>query len=256
MGRASGITLRQMNSFAGKHLLALVRGGDYAHAGEEEAIELAFSVVPKHPRQSILDVGCGRGGTIAFLRRNGWGQIAAGIDRDGDSIEYARANYPGIQFEACDVLEVSRALARRFDVIYMLNAFYAFDAQREALAALRQVAQAGARLVIFDYSDLGGLARDPLVVNAGKIVPHPIEMSRIPDDLAVAGWKLDSAEEVNEQYRRWYGDLISRIERKRAEIVALGGEDAFAYMIAVYGGMFRKIEGGLLGGVLLNAFAV
>jgi SAM-dependent methyltransferase len=154
------------------------------------------------------------------------------------------------------VLEVSRAIARRFDIIYMLNAFYAFDAQREALAALRQVAQAGARLIIFDYSDRGGLARDPLVVNAGKIVPHPIEMSRIPDDLAAAEWKLDSAEELNEQYRRWYGDLLSRIERKRAEIVALGGEDAFAYMIAVYGGMLRKIEGGLLGGVLLSALAV
>jgi len=57
-----------MNSFAGKRLLALVRGGDYAHAGEEEAIELAFRAVPKAPQKSILDVGCGRGGTIAFLR--------------------------------------------------------------------------------------------------------------------------------------------------------------------------------------------
>jgi hypothetical protein len=84
-------------------------------------------------------------------------------------------------------------LARRFDVIYMLNAFYAFDAQCEALAALRQVAEGGGRLIIFDYLDRGGLAKDPLLVNAGKIVPHPIEMSRIPDDLGAAGWKLDSA---------------------------------------------------------------
>ena len=256
MGQAPVITLRQMNSFAGKRLLALVRGGDYAHAGEEEAIELAFSAVPQRPQQSILDVGCGRGGTIAFLRRNGWGQIAVGIDREGDSIEYARANYPGIQFEACDVLEVPRVLGRRFDIIYMLNAFYAFEAQPEALAALRQVAEAGARLVIFDYLDRGGLAENPLVVNAGKIVPHPIEMSRIPDDLAAAGWKLDSATEENERYRRWYVELVARIERKRAEIVKLGGEGAVAYMLAVYGGMLRKIEGGLLGGVLLNAFAV
>ena len=56
--------------------------------------------------------------------------------------------------------------------------------------------------------------------------------------------------------RRWYGDLLVRIERKRAEIVALGGEDGFAYMLAVYGGMLGKIEGGLLSGVLLNAFAI
>ena len=57
------------------------------------------------------------------------------------------------------------------------------------------------------------------------------------------------------RYQRWYADLVARIERKRAEIVALGGEDAFTYMLAVYGGMLRKVKGGLLGGVLLSAFA-
>jgi len=89
-------------------------------------------------------------------------------------------------------------LTRPFDIIYMLNTFDAFDAQGDALAARRQVVQAGARLIIFDYLDRDRLAKDPLVVNVGKIVPHPIEMSRIPDDLAAAGWKLDSAKEVND----------------------------------------------------------
>ena len=49
MDRAPGITLCQMNSFAGQRLLALVREGDYAHAGEEEAIELAFSAILNVP---------------------------------------------------------------------------------------------------------------------------------------------------------------------------------------------------------------
>ena len=61
---------------------------------------------------------------------------------------------------------------------------------------------------------------------------------------------------MNGRYRRWYADLVARIERKRAEIVALRGEDGFAHMLAVYGGMLRKIKSGRLGGVLLNAFAV
>lgn len=247
--------LRQMNSFDGKRLLALVRGGDYAHAGEEEAIEQAFRDVPKRGDLSILDVGCGRGGTADFLRRSGWGGTIAGIDRERDSIEYARAHYPEIQFEACDVLDVPRVLTRRFDLIYMLNAFYAFDAQRDALAAVRKVAAAGARLVIFDYLDRGGFAANPLVLNDSSIVPHAIDMSRTPEDLAAAGWKLESAEELNDEYRRWYADLVNRIERKRDEIIALGGDNAFAYMMSVYGGMLEKIERGLLGGVLLNASA-
>jgi hypothetical protein len=35
-----------MNSFEGKRILALIRDGDYAHAGEEEAIERSFRSIP------------------------------------------------------------------------------------------------------------------------------------------------------------------------------------------------------------------
>jgi hypothetical protein len=54
-----------MNSFLGKQVLSLVRDGDFAHAGEREAIELAMGSVPKDAGQHVLDAGCGRGGTAA-----------------------------------------------------------------------------------------------------------------------------------------------------------------------------------------------
>ena len=57
-----------MNSFQGRQILALVRDGDFAHAGEEEAIERALQEVPKDPNQQILDAGCGRGGTAAYMQ--------------------------------------------------------------------------------------------------------------------------------------------------------------------------------------------
>ena len=79
-----------MNSFEGKRILALIRDGDYAHAGEDEAIERSFRSIPKDPGNWMLDVGCGRGGSADYLRRNGWGHVE-GIDRDAESIEYARA---------------------------------------------------------------------------------------------------------------------------------------------------------------------
>ena len=122
-----------MNSFEGKRILALVRDGDYAHPGEEEAIERAFRGVAKSPHNWILDVGCGRGGSAEYLRRHGWGNLA-GIDRDVDSIEYAKATYPSVEFHTCDVLEVPATVKHEFDVIYMLSAFYAFVDQRAALA--------------------------------------------------------------------------------------------------------------------------
>ena len=56
-----------MNSFEGKRILALIREGDYAHAGEEEAIERAFRSIPKNRENWVLDVGCGRGGSAGVM---------------------------------------------------------------------------------------------------------------------------------------------------------------------------------------------
>src|SRR5262245_53766859 len=114
-----------MNSFAGKELLSLIRDGDYAHAGEEEAIELAMRRYPKRASRLILDVGCGRGGTAQYVHDHGWGRVV-GIDRELDSILRARQVYPGVEFHACDVLDAADVLNRRFDLIYLFNSFYAF----------------------------------------------------------------------------------------------------------------------------------
>ena len=104
-----------MNSFEGKRILALIRDGDYAHAGEEEAIERALRSIPKNPRNWILDVGCGRGGSAEYLRRHGWGNLV-GIDRENDSIEYAKAIYPDVEFHTCDVLDVPATVLWWFGV--------------------------------------------------------------------------------------------------------------------------------------------
>lgn len=129
-----------MNSFVGKRLLALVREADYAHAGEEEAIERVFADLPKCADRRLLDVGCGLGGTADYLRREGWGRVV-GLDRDGDSLGHARARYPEVEFVEGDVGEAPRLLPRTFGQIYLFNVFYALEAQREALAALRAVAE-------------------------------------------------------------------------------------------------------------------
>jgi ubiquinone/menaquinone biosynthesis C-methylase UbiE len=185
-----------MNSFEGKRILALIREGDYAHAGEEEAIERALRTISKNSGQSLLDVGCGRGGSAEYLRNRGWGHVD-GIDRDAESIEYAHATYPEIGFHVCDVLDVPRTVTRTFDVIYMLNAFYAFDRQREALVELRKVAKPAAQLVIFDYT-VGPNAGD----TPNPMMPHAIRLPEIAAMLRDAGWEPGAIEDLSADYAR------------------------------------------------------
>jgi ubiquinone/menaquinone biosynthesis C-methylase UbiE len=238
-----------MNSFEGKRILALIRDGDYAHAGEEEAIERSFRSIPKNGDSWMLDVGCGRGGSADYLRRRGWGHVE-GIDRDADSIEYARATYPDAAFHVCDVLDVPRTVAREFDLIYMLNAFYAFDNQRDALAGLRKVAKQGAQLVVFDYTVGPKSAGIP-----NPMMPHAIRLSEIAPMLGDAGWKAGTVEDLSADYIRWYTDFVRRIQLKRAAIEKIGGPDWYNFVFSMYSGLRGVIANGGIGGAILHARA-
>jgi len=238
-----------MNSFEGKRILALIRDGDYAHAGEEEAIERSFRSIPKDRERWMLDVGCGRGGTADYLRRNRWGRVE-GIDRDAESIDYARANYPEVGFHVCDVLDVPRTVTRTFDVIYMLNAFYAFDRQRDALAGLRKVAQPGAQLAIFDYTvgEKSSGAPNPMM-------PHAMRLPEIPAMLRDAGWEPGAITDLSAEYVRWYAEFVQRIQLKRGEIEKIGGGDWYDFVFSMYSGLHGAIAGGVVGGALVQARA-
>jgi SAM-dependent methyltransferase len=240
-----------MNSFEGKRILALIREGDYAHAGEEEAIERAFGSIPRSADRWLLDVGCGRGGSADYLRRHGWGQVE-GIDRDSDSLEYARATYPAVGFHVCDVLDVPRVVARDFDIIYMFNAFYAFAEQRDALAALRRAARPDAQLLIFDYT-VGENAKD--TVATLDLIPHAIRLSEIGATLGEAGWKPGAVEDLNAEYERWYATFVERIRLKQGEIENIGGAEWYQFVLSMYSGLHGVIADGGLGGAIVHAHA-
>jgi ubiquinone/menaquinone biosynthesis C-methylase UbiE len=240
-----------MNSFEGKRILALIRDGDYAHAGEEEAIERALRSVSKNSRSWMLDVGCGRGGSAEYLRRHGWGNLA-GIDRDTDSIAYAKASYPDVEFHTCDVLDVPATVTREFDVVYMLNAFYAFADQRAALAALRKVAKTSARLVIFDYA----ISKSAdLSVDGQVFIPHPIQLSGIGDLIRESGWEPGAVEDLSANYTRWYAAFVERIRRKQIEIEKIGGGEWYRFVLSMYSGLHDVIASGKLGGAIVHAIA-
>ena len=57
-----------LRKITGKKLLSFLRDGDFAHAGETEAINLLMGQFRKKRIQYILDVGCGLGGTAHYLQ--------------------------------------------------------------------------------------------------------------------------------------------------------------------------------------------
>lgn len=242
----------QMNSFTGKQFLSLIRDSDYAHAGEEEAVELAMRNYPARADQVLLDVGCGRGGTAKYLRDKGWGRVV-GIDIEPDSIARARRIYSGIEFHACDVADASSVLSRGFDLICHFNSFYAFPDQPRALAALAHVARDSGRLMIFDYTDRGDYDDTPLECDGEAFLPHPVKISAIDGMLRQAGWALTAVEDLTDKYQQWYAALLARIDRKRTALIEAAGDEGFAFIRKQYAGLLAAIENGSLGGAIIHA---
>lgn len=244
----------RMNSFQGKQILALIRGGDYAHPGEATAIELVFAGIPKNSDQKLLDVGCGRGGTANYLQTQAWGKVT-GLDIDADCIAYAQAEYPACGFHCGDVVDAAEILADWFDLIYLFNSFYAFPNPAQALNALRQVAHSQTRLIIFDYTRKGNTQLNQPTNGTAPFIPNPIDLEHFPKTLADSGWQLTHIQDLSEQYVAWYQAFLQRAEDQQQAIIELAGVGAWEMVMLVYQALLTELQAGRLGGALILAQA-
>jgi SAM-dependent methyltransferase len=240
----------QFNSPTGKAILSLVRQGDYAHPGEEAAIDLLFADIPKNLDRRVLDLGCGRGGTAAYVQRHGWGRVT-GVDIDGETLGYAQERYRGVQFLAADVATIANDWRNEFELLYLFNSFYAFPDQRQALTQMFQVARPGATLAIFDYTDRLGRFRE--FASQDNAFWQPINPTSFAAELQRAGWELMRLDDLTTLYVRWYQDLCARIKKHRREIERDFGSNWYDFALATYSELLGLLEKGVLGGAIVWA---
>jgi len=147
-------------------LLSRLRGGDYAHAGDREAIDIVLekilSLEPALKSKAVLDVGCGCGGTAQYLYKAGFSHVK-GIDLDLAAISYAQRTYPALSFTAADALMIDKIYQPSyFSFIYMFNALYAFQDKLSLLTQLSTIAKSDCLLAIFDYTEKKSSPNSPL----------------------------------------------------------------------------------------------
>jgi phosphoethanolamine N-methyltransferase len=241
------------NQLKFKKILALVRGHDYAHPGETEAIDLVFSKLSKKADQLLLDVGCGLGGTAQYIAARRWGKVI-GCDIDGATIKYAKEHYSQCEFYECDVLKISSIINRKVDIIYAFNSFYAFADQLAALQELRKVAHENTVLAIFDYAVDSALEGKLLLGKYGTVRGY-IDLKYLAGQLEHAGWELKQIRNLDNEYDRWYDAFIHKVIAKKAEIIAAADEDTYDFAYNGYQEILDNIRKGILHGVVVYAEA-
>lgn len=184
--------------------LAKLRGGDYAHAGETEAIDLvineALKLDPAIKKGTALDLGCGLGGTAEYLRKKGFEKIW-GVDIDEKALSHAKKSYPLVHFIRSDAQEIESLFDPHFfSFITLFNVLYAIEDKQKLLKTLASISQEGALLAIFDYvenekveiKDLAGVSMRPLKLSQMKVPP----------------WQILKLIDLTESFIRWYAPLL------------------------------------------------
>ncbi len=196
-------------------LLAELRHGDYAHAGDEEAIDLVIQKLltlnPQIKAGPTLDVGSGFGGTLHYLVQKGFKKVQ-GIDRDASAVAYAKQRYPKISFHTLDALKVDTLFKKpTFSLLTLFNVIYAIPDKATLLSQLYKISKPGAVLMLFDYSLPASEKAVVIYDLAGKPM-YPIFEATIAQDLETAGWTVISTEDWSDRFIGWYADLLEKIE--------------------------------------------
>jgi SAM-dependent methyltransferase len=240
-----------MNSAQGKAILALARGGDFAHPGEEVAVEQVAALLPDAAERRILDVGCGRGGTANWFYSRGWGKLV-GVDIDGESIQYAQRQYPEIEFFQRDVALLGDLSDEPFDVAYLFNSYYAFPDQPASLRSIRSACRSGAVLLLYDYAQQ---TRAALPTKLGSEIGKPIALDNIGRDLADSAWRMEDIQDWTDRYVAAYDHLLTRFDECRPRILEISGEGWYDYVSGWYGALRIALADRVLRGVVIVARA-
>ncbi|MEM7191354.1 MAG: methyltransferase domain-containing protein [Pseudomonadota bacterium] len=235
----------QMNSFANKEFLALIRGGDFAHPGEEEAIDLVLSHLNLSANETVLDAGCGRGGTADAIGKK-TGAVVIGVDLDAESMAFANATYQDSQFLAGDITKLGGMNLPKVDAIMAFNSLYAVAELDTCFGAFCDIASAAARLAIFDY-----VAYDAAALKASDCLPPSVHtMSEMRSCPERHGWTCRRIVNLDLEYGAWYRSFLDRMDEQKDMLIAARSRETFNAVRTKYADMLGCLETGVLGAAL------
>lgn len=243
----------RMSQYQGKQLVSFLRKGDYAHAGEEEAIRYAMEPIPKDPKQTILDIGCGLGGTAHFLQQHGWGTVS-GFDIETESIEHAKKHYPKCTFYIANLLQADTLPKQAYDILCLFNVFYGISSHKEALNNFTKLAHTKTQLILFDYASHFPAKELSQQFGRDDTLPfNSIPLDSIEDLLKQTDWHLIKLVDQTSQFCLWYQDLVSRLLFQKNTIINKFGQLAYNRAYQTYTAFVKGFDQGLLNGVTLYA---
>jgi SAM-dependent methyltransferase len=241
-----------MNPF--RLLLAHLRGGDYLHPGEEEAIDMmlkkALSLRPTLKEERILDIVSGLGGTANYLYQKGYHNVQ-GIDIDSDAIVYAQKKYSPIPFQVADALALDTLFPpSHFSFSYLFNVLYVIQDKPLFLKKVTTISKPESLLVIFDYTQVtsGSSLQD-----LEEKFMYPLEIEKLEKELITGGWEILVVDDLTVEYKVWYERLLEKLNTDQFELEKNFFREEISRVKITFQNFLDLLNKGVLGGAMVFA---
>ncbi len=236
-------------------VLSRLRGGDYAHAGDKEAMDIVIKRVlqidPAIVSGPSLDVGSGFGGTAEHFRKRGFKHLW-GIDKDKAAVRYAKEHYLEISFISGDANAAPTFFEPDFfSFIYSFNVLYAIEDKEGLLKKLSDVAKPGAILALFDYTQKNDAFHGINDLAGQKM--RPIRMEGLKEKWAILGWSIVEIEDVSDSYIKWYEGLLEKLSREKPSLLQEFSLEEIGRVESGFTILLSHLKGSSLGGAIIYA---
>ena len=235
-------------------ILSELRGGDFTHPGDIDAINMMIAPIIKDYPDLInarcLDVGCGFGGTADYLFRYGFKNIL-GIDINKSSLEYAATRYKNINFLEVDATQVEQHLETGFSFIYCFSSLYAIPDKTRVFNQLAKIAKPGAVLAIFDYTITKNTSEN--ILDLANKPMYPINITTIEDQLKQTGWQILEIKDISSKFTMWYESLLDKLAEQRQSLETRFTSEDIAKVLHTNTHILHQLKQKNLGGTMIYA---
>ncbi len=246
-----------------RNILTKLRGGDYAHVGDIEAMNLTLSKLENHKditqEGNILDLGSGYGGTADYFFKHGYKRIW-GIDYDKNAVDYSSSHYKHIKFFHLDPKDLTKKFRKDFfSLVYMFNVAYAISNKELLVQNITKTSKQGAILAVFDYTKLkehvpsSKKDKPEIMKDFASNLMHPLEVKNFTSILEKNGWKILEVTDLTKEYINWYEGFLQKTISQKSELLKSHKEKDIEKAANLFNRILFNLKNETLGGCLILA---